>query len=751
MATPTSSTPWEYSDFTGNANVDALISGTNWSGSTITYSFPSASAFWSTDVNGGYGPSNGSGEPWSAEYSPLAPSDEVAVRAAFASWGAVVAVQFSESVDNANTVGDIRLAYTYGADIDGAQAYAYLPSDGPIAGDVWFNARGTSYTEEWTPGSYEAMTAMHEIGHALGLKHPFEWPNVLDSALDTRSFTVMSYSAAPGDQGSYFSYEPTTPMVLDIAAIQQLYGVNTRTGAGNTTYTFQSGVNYHQTIWDSGGTDTLVYQSAVGGEIDLNSGVGGGSAMGATLYVYNSFGQQLYSYYNIWIADGTVIENATGGSGADVILGNQVANVLLGGAGNDSITAGAGNDSLDGGSGVDTLVGGSGNDSYTVDSLSDVVSETSTLGTELDTVITHLSWTLGSNLEKLTLTGTAAVNGTGNSLANILAGNGAANVLNGGTGADKMYGGGGNDTYYVDNLGDLVVDSSTVAGQLDTVNSSVSFTLGANIEKLTLTGTAALNGTGNTLGNILAGNGAANVLNGLTGADTMYGGGGNDTYYVDNLGDSVIDSSTVAGQIDTVISSVSFTLGANIEKLTLTGTANSFGTGNTLANTLVGNSGGNVLAGGTGADTVTGGAGADIFVLSNTSGSDLITDFVTGIDDLRISQAGVRVGDGDTVVEGAVSIGGPGGFSSAAEFVVVTGNIAGSITTASAAAAIGSASSAYAVGATRLFAVDNGSSSALYLFTAADANSVVSAGELTLLASLQSAPGLGTGDLIFGG
>ena len=677
MATPTSSTPWEYSDFTGNANVDALISGTNWSGSTITYSFPSASAFWSTDVNGGYGPSNGSGEPWSAEYSPLAPSDEVAVRAAFASWGAVVAVQFSESVDNANTVGDIRLAYTYGADIDGAQAYAYLPSDGPIAGDVWFNARGSSYTEEWTAGSYEAMTALHEIGHALGLKHPFESPNVLDSALDTRSFTIMSYSAAPGDQGSYFSYEPTTPMVLDIAAIQQLYGVNTRTGAGNTTYTFQSGVNYHQTIWDSGGTDTLVYQSAVGGEIDLNSGVGGGSAMGATLYVYNSFGQQLYSYYNIWIADGTVIENATGGSGGDVIFGNQVANVLLGGAGDDRITAGAGNDSVDGGSGIDTLDGGSG--------------------------------------------------------------------------IDTLVGGSGNDTYTVDSLSDVVVDASTVVTEIDTVLSSVSWTLGANIEKLTLIGTAAVNGTGNSLGNTLSGNAAANVLNGGAGADAMYGGAGNDTYHVDTLGDVVVDASTVVTEIDTVLSSVNWTLGANIEKLTLTGTANSFGTGNTLANTLVGNSGGNVLAGGTGADTVTGGAGADIFVLSNTSGSDLITDFATGVDDLRISQAGVRVGDGDTVVEGAVSIGGPGGFSSAAEFVVVTGNIAGSITTASAAAAIGSASSAYAVGATRLFAVDNGSSSALYLFTAADANSVVSAGELTLLASLQSAPGLGTGDLIFGG
>jgi trimeric autotransporter adhesin len=338
-----------------------------------------------------------------------------------------------------------------------------------------------------------------------------------------------------------------------------------------------------------------------------------------------------------------------------------------------------------------------------VDSAGDQVIEDPSSG--VDTVLSSISYTLGSNVENLTLTGTAAINGTGTGLANTITGNVGDNVLTGAAGADTLYGGTGNDTlvgndgidalyggdghdtldgaagadtldggvgadtmigginndtYFVDDAGDVVVEDAY--GGSDTVQASVSYTLAANVETLTLTGTAAINGTGNGTANIIAGNPGDNVLDGGDYADTLYGDGGNDTliggqgvdslfggdgddvldggadadrldggagndimsggthndtYVVDSTGDVVIEAASEGS--DVVESSISYTLGNNVEHLFLTGSNAINGTDNALSNLLRGNAAVNTLIGTTGKEILEGGAGDDI--LSDSSGN----------------------------------------------------------------------------------------------------------------------------------
>jgi Ca2+-binding RTX toxin-like protein len=173
------------------------------------------------------------------------------------------------------------------------------------------------------------------------------------------------------------------------------------------------------------------------------------------------------------------------------------------------------------------MEGKGGNDTYVVDNAGDDVVEASNGGT--DTVLSSISYALGANAENLTLTGSAAINGLGNDRANTLVGNKADNMLDGGAGADDLKGGDGDDVYVVDNTGDDVIESSNDGN--DTVRSSVNFTLDGNVENLVLTGTSALNGTGNSLNNILVGNGTANVLKAGSGGDILIGGAGADSLY----------------------------------------------------------------------------------------------------------------------------------------------------------------------------------------------------------------------------
>jgi len=204
----------------------------------------------------------------------------------------------------------------------------------------------------------------------------------------------------------------------------------------------------------------------------------------------------------------------------------------------------------------------------------------------------------------------------GNGGNDTLRGDQGNDTLDGGLGSDALAGGAGNDTYVRNSTGDVVVEG--VGAGIDTVQSALTCTLSANVEKLMLTGAGAIDGTGNVLDNTLAGNSGDNVLDGGVGNDTLAGGAGNDTYACNATGDVVTERADAG--IDTVRSSVTSTLSANVEKLVLIGAGAIDGAGNTLDNTLSGNSGNNALAGGTGNDTLSGAAGND--TLSGGNGKD---------------------------------------------------------------------------------------------------------------------------------
>ncbi|NGN45008.1 calcium-binding protein [Mesorhizobium sp. CGMCC 1.15528] len=305
-----------------------------------------------------------------------------------------------------------------------------------------------------------------------------------------------------------------------------------------------------------------------------------------------------------------------GGFGADVVQLGSGNDRLYGHDGDDTLYGMGGNDVFFDGYGNDMLYGGTGDDTYIIGPGFDTIIELP--GEGLDRVRASVDFTLPDNVERLVLL-YGPINGTGNTLDNLLRGSNDNNILDGKAGKDAMYGGAGNDTYVVSSSGDQTIELANEGR--DTVRSLIHWTLGANVENLELQGTANLVGTGNSLDNSLTGNvadntlrgGAGNdILNGAAGKDTTYGGIGNDVFIVSSTGDRTIE---LAGEgADTVRPYIDWTLGANIERLEFLGSANLTGNGNTLNNTLIGNSGDNILRGGAGDDTLVGGWGKDTLI-----------------------------------------------------------------------------------------------------------------------------------------
>ena len=352
--------------------------------------------------------------------------------------------------------------------------------------------------------------------------------------------------------------------------------------------------------------------------------------------------------------DGTTVT-----SSVDYVLPNTINKLVF--TGTDALV-GTGNNNGDmftSNSGADTFIGGTGNDTYIVNNSNVVTLENAGGGT--DSIQASVNYALNDNVENLTLAGTGSINGTGNTLNNLIAGNNGNNVLMGGAGNDTLAGGAGSNTYvYANGWGNDTINPTSILDTVDmsAVTTNLTATMWVTTGNEVSDGTNTINwtapienlktGSGNDTINADNGNnslsgGAGNdvinanlgndTLDGGAGADTLIGSQGNDTYRVDNIGDVVTEKLNEGS--DTVQSSITYTLGNNVENLTLTGTGSINGAGNTLNNLIAGNNGNNVLMGGAGNDTLAGGAGNDTliagtgndtYVFANGLGTDSIRD-----------------------------------------------------------------------------------------------------------------------------
>ncbi|MBK8176690.1 MAG: matrixin family metalloprotease [Rhodospirillales bacterium] len=527
MVSPNSASASSTVGDSGDYRIDALIEGDKWGGSvgvgaTISYSFASTSSVWAS----GYG----LGEPSKSGYQPLNATEQAWFRSALAAWSDVANVKFVETTETSSNVGDIRVAYSSLSSIDSnAYAWSYYPSSYAESGDVWLN---DDYSWSYGVGSYSYMTLIHEIGHTLGLKHPFEGGDTLPTLEDNYQYTLMSYTDSDGAD-----VYPSTPMLYDVLAIQYIYGANYATRSGDTVYTSNPGELRARAIWDGGGNDTFDL-SAHTSWVDVDLRPGGFSSIGL-----NSDGS--HAIDNIAICFGTVIENAIGGSGDDTIGGNTANNHLDGGGGNDQLfggngadslaggtgddllNGGAGADTLDGGTGVNTLFGAGGDDLYLLSSARDIIIERA--GAGIDSVQSFVTCSLSANVENLTLLGSDDIDGTGNALANTLNGNAGANLLAGAAGYDTILGGSGGDTIHGGAGNDSVIGGNGPDALLGNIGNDT-LRGGAGDDWMSAgDGRDSLDG-GDGRDTLLGGAGA-DTLNGGAGNDTLDGGGGNDQLF----------------------------------------------------------------------------------------------------------------------------------------------------------------------------------------------------------------------------
>lgn len=594
---------------TGVRNVDALLSGQTWAGTSLTFMFPTSTSYFGPDY---YDQSALQG------FATATAGQQASARAAFSAISGFTNLTFTETpappagADPYSPPVDITIARSS----DPSTAYAYYPYSDQVGGDVWLGINGGNSSP--VKGNYAWHTMWHELGHSLGLKHGHERGGVANVAMsadrNSMEFSVMTYAAYVGASTTWGYTNETwgyaqSFMMYDIAALQAMYGADFTTNGGTTTYTFSAstgemfingvgqgapgGNRVFLTIWDGGGVDTYDFSNYTTNQsIDLTPG--GWSLMSSTQRA--NLGDGNFARGNVFNAlqyDGdlrSLIENANGGSGNDTITGNAADNVLNGNAGNDTLSGGLGNDTLNGGAGADIMSGGLGNDTFYVDNAGDQVIEGPGEGT--DYLYVSVNYTLAATVEMewIYVNSATGLSVVGNTFDNRMVGGNGNDTLDGGAGSDVLNGGAGND--------------------------------------------------------ILIGGAGDDILDGNAGNDTMNGGTGDDIYFVDSAADIVIDA--VGEGSDTIYTTVDYTLGAaaEIEWIRVNVTTGLSVTGNGFANRLIGNSGNDILDGGAGNDFIVGGEGNDHLIggagddtLDGSAGADTM-EGGTGNDSYYVDNAG---------------------------------------------------------------------------------------------------------------
>ena len=386
---------------TGTPLTDALIVGSKWgtgpagTGAILTFSFPASLEVFDTSDNvaGNYNAAEVTQSGFATYlkgFSAFSAEAQTGAREVLQSWANIANLSFTEVAADSTEAGVLRFANSAPPGM-GATTYGVssFPQDFAGAGDTWMNS-AFSFPDGWAAGTQNFLTLLHEVGHALGLKHPHDagmggspgWPanGVVLPFTGTDTLTtqstqsmVMAYNDIPtlasvGGLSLQSDFAPTTPMRYDIAAMQYLYGPNTTYNAGDTTYTFDGIARYNQTLWDAGGNDTIAATGAREVIINLQSATWSQLGAPVTFSTRNadlsvaSLQSQYTDPATVFIYDTVTIENAIGGDGNDVLGGNAVANKLQGGAGNDRMV---------GLEGIDTAIYSGARSDYTLSLVAD--------------------------------------------------------------------------------------------------------------------------------------------------------------------------------------------------------------------------------------------------------------------------------------------------------------------------------------------------------------------------------------------
>ncbi len=528
---------------TGNAYVDSLISDRQWEQTSIDYYFDNKYSNWTEAAKNAY-------------------------RAALDSWASVADLTFRETFSYSKA--ELVEYYLTDAQMDerhdveeGKVLFGKHRFPGMLHVWGWYNSEQFGYpiyggeNPTYYPAGLDAANGgfgyrmfLHELGHALGLAHPhddghgstimpgvsYEFNDYGTHDLNQGVFTIMSYNRGwaigqnPEHSGvADYGYN-SGPGALDIAAIQHIYGANMSTGAGNNTYVITDKMGW-KAIWDVGGTDRIIYNGSESVKIDLRAATldGGEHTGGYLSYVkgsgnyggYTIAGDITNALANRGGEVGVIIENATGGNGADELIGNSIRNVLIGRGGADKIFGNGGNDLVWGGNGYDKIWGGSGYDKLWGGNGYDRIAG----GDGYDKI-----W--GGNGNDRIWGGNGRDQLWGQAGNDRIWGGNHADKIGGGDGNDQLYGGAGDDKIWGGNGHDSI-DGGAGNDEIWGIN-------GSNNIHGSFGNDTIIGGFGDDQ---IWGDPGDDILFGLYGYDDLYGGGGEDVFVFSAGygGDSVMD------------------------------------------------------------------------------------------------------------------------------------------------------------------------------------------------------------------